>query len=37
MEVRIRPEIGGVTIPIRARTIARRIGDDCPDGSDPGS
>ena len=26
----IRPEIGGVTVPIRARTVARRISDDCP-------
>jgi hypothetical protein len=30
MEVLIRPEIGGVTVPVRARTIAKRIGDDCP-------
>ena len=30
LEVRIRPEIGGVTIPIRARSIARRLGGDCP-------
>lgn len=30
MEVRIQPEIAGLTIPIRARTIARRLGDECP-------
>jgi hypothetical protein len=30
MEVRIRPEIGGVVVPVRARTIAKRLGDDCP-------
>ena len=30
MEVRIQPEIGGLTIPIRARTVAKRLGDECP-------
>lgn len=30
MEVSIRPEIGGLTVPVRARTVAKRIGDECP-------
>ena len=30
MEVRIQPEIGGLTIPIRARTVAKRLGEECP-------
>ena len=30
MEVRIQPEIGGFTVPVRARTTARRLGDECP-------
>ena len=33
MDVTIQPEIGGLTIPIRARTVARRLGDDCPAGT----
>ena len=30
IEVRILPEIGGVTVPVRAKTVAKRIGDECP-------
>ncbi len=30
IEARIAPKIGGLTVPIRAQTDARRLGDDCP-------
>ena len=30
LEARIAPKIGGLVIPIRAVTDARRLGDDCP-------
>ena len=30
LEARITPKIGGLVIPIRAVTDARRLGDDCP-------
>ncbi len=30
LDARIETEFGGLTVPVRARTIARRIGDECP-------
>ena len=30
LDARIETEFGGLTVPVRARTTARRLGDDCP-------
>jgi hypothetical protein len=30
LEARITPQIGGLTIPVRASTDAKRLGDSCP-------
>ena len=36
MDARIEAEFGGLTVPVRARTVARRLGDECPPDA-PGS
>jgi|SRR5579859_1139986 len=35
IEARISPQIGGLTVPVRAETDARRLGETCPDPSAP--
>lgn len=30
LDAYIRPKLGGLTVPVHARTVATRIGDDCP-------
>ena len=30
IDARIQTQIGGFTVPVHARTVARRLGDDCP-------
>ncbi len=35
IEARISPQIGGLTVPVRAETDARRLGETCPEPSAP--
>lgn len=36
LDARIETELGGLTVPVRARTTAKRLGDDCPATPDAG-